>query len=295
MSVNDTFRVPYVFGDPVDDPKIRQDGAMDGDRYGQVYNPIIGYYGETRVGSDGSPKKHSGFDYAVSEGTPVKAVHEGTVSKVRFGRWGGDKACAIRTWILDKKTNGQSANEMCGDCNYRSKCTKEQTCRKRCAQCKYVGGCYGIQLWLQWSKGGKQFAYYAHLSKLSDAVWGAVQGKIKANASEYKVNLQVSKGDILGYSGCTGNAYNMKPYQEHLHFEYRKDDEDGQKDHPNYIVGTKFQLDKGLYEMLEDRRKIDTINKHYRNKNINKASRDEVLQHIDSKIDTFISKIETEK
>ena len=295
MSVNDTFRVPYVFGDPVDDPKIRQDGAMDGDRYGQVYNPIIGYYGETRVGSDGSPKKHSGFDYAVSEGTPVKAVHEGTVSKVRFGRWGGDKACAIRTWILDKKTNGQSANEMCGDCNYRSKCTKEQTCRKRCAQCKYVGGCYGIQLWLQWSKGGKQFAYYAHLSKLSDAVWGAVQGKIKANASEYKVNLQVSKGDILGYSGCTGNAYNMKPYQEHLHFEYRKDDEDGLKDHPNYIVGTKFHLDKGLYEMLEDRRKIDTINKHYRNKNINKASRDEVLQHIDSKLDTFISKIETEK
>lgn len=295
MSVNDTFRVPYVFGDPVDDPKIRQDGAMDGDRYGQVYNPIIGYYGETRVGSDGSPKKHSGFDYAVSEGTPVKAVHEGTVSKVRFGRWGGDKACAIRTWILDKKTNGQSANEMCGDCNCRSKCTKEQTCRKRCAQCKYVGGCYGIQLWLQWSKGGKQFAYYAHLSKLSDAVWGAVQGKIKANASEYKVNLQVSKGDVLGYSGCTGNAYNMKPYQEHLHFEYRKDDEDGQKDHPNYIVGTKFQLDKGLNEMLEDRRKIDTINKHYQNKNINKASRDEVLQHIDSKIDTFISKIETEK
>lgn len=291
----DTLRVYYVFGDPVDNPKIRQDGAMDGLKYGQVYNPIVGYYGDTRIDSEGKPKKHTGFDYAVSEGTPVKAVHEGTVTKVRFGRLGGDKACAIRTWITEKNAGSQSAGELCRDCKHSSKCTKEQTCRKRCSQCKYAGGCYGIQLWLQWAKGRQQFAYYAHLSKLSDAVWGALQGKIKTGTSDYNIKIQVAKGDLLCYSGCTGNAYNMKPYQEHLHFEYRKDNADGQKDHPNYIVGTKFQLDKGLYEMLEDRRKIDKMNQLYQNKVVDDTARKEVFTHIDSKIDTFISKIEIEK
>lgn len=291
--IGETLRVYYVLGDPVDNPKLRQDGAMDGLKYGQVYNPIVGYYGETRIDSKGNPKKHTGFDYAVSEGTPVKAIHEGTVTRVRFGRWGGDKACAIRTWIKEK--GSQAAQNLCKDCEYSAKCTKEQTCRKRCCQCKYVGGCYGIQLWLQWSKRGQQFAYYAHLSKLSDAIWGMIQGQIQNGKSDYNVKLPVSKGDVLGYSGCTGNACWMKPYQEHLHFEYRKDNEDGYKDHPNYIVGTKFKLDKGLYEMLEDRRKIDKMNQLHHNKVVDDTARKEVFTHIDSKIDTFISKIETKK
>lgn len=282
--IGEILRVHYVFGDPVDNPKIRQDGVMDGLPYGEPYNPIIGYYGETRINT-----KHHGFDYIAPVGTPVKAVHEGTVTKVRFGRWGGDKPCAIRTWIKDK--GSQSAQKLCKDCKNSAKCTKEQTCRMRCCQCKYVGACYGIQLWLQWSKREQQFAFYAHLSKLSDTIWGMIRGQIKIDKSDYNIKLSVSKGDILGYSGCTGNARNMKPYQEHLHFEYRKDNEDGQKNHPNYIVGTKFQLDKGLYEVMEDRRKIDTINRHYRNNVVDAAARDEIFHHIDSKLDTFISKI----
>ena len=109
--IGETLRVYYVFGDPVDNPKLRQDGAMDGLKYGQVYNPIVGYYGETRVDSEGNPKKHTGFDYAVSEGSPVKTVQEGTITRVRFGRWGGDKACAIRTWIKEK--GSQAAQNLC--------------------------------------------------------------------------------------------------------------------------------------------------------------------------------------
>ena len=292
----DTLRVAYVFGDPVDDPKIRQDGAMDGFNYGQPYNPIIGYYGETRRDNKGEPKKHSGFDYAVSEGTPVKAVHEGTITKVRFGRRAATTSCAIRTLLTDKSTGSQSARELCRECKYSSKCTKEQTCRKRCSQCKVSGGCYGVQLWLQWAKDGKQFAYYAHLSKLSDAIWGVIQSDMKAGKSDYKVNIQVAKGDLLGYSGCTGNAYNMKPYQEHLHFEYRKNtDEDGPRDNPNYIVGTKFKLDKGLGESEESRRKFNKMRDLYDNKTVTKAECNEVFTHLDSQLDTFISKIETKK
>lgn len=282
--IGDTFQVLYVFGDPVDNPKIRQDGVMDGLPYNQVFNPIIGYYGETRINEKGEPRKHSGFDYVAPVGTAVKAIHAGTITKVRFGRW--TKApCAIRTWLAASKKD----NKMCNDCGYKGQCKKSQTCRMRCCQCKYKGACYGIQLWLQWSRQTPQFAFYAHLSMLSDTVWNQIKDKIKANVSDYNLNIKVAKGDILGYAGCTGNACDLKPYQEHLHFEYRKENEDGHKDHPNCIVETKFMLEKGLTDMLEDRKKIDTIAKHYANKVIDKTARDTVFRHIDSMINTYIS------
>ena len=282
---SELFQVRYVFGDPVDNPKIRQDSIRDGLPYSQPYNPIIGYYGETRLNAKGEPRKHSGFDYVAPVGTPVKAIHSGTITKVRIGRL--TKApCAIRTWLVDKN----DGVNMCGNCEYKDQCDKQQTCRKRCCQCKYFGGCYGIQLWLQWSKQVPQFAFYAHLSKLSDTVWNTMKGKIQTGVSDYALNLSVAKGDILGYAGCTGNACIMKPYQEHLHFEYRKDNEDGQKAHPNYIVDTKFLLLRDLYEMMKDRDKINKITKLYDNKAIDKTARDMVFSHIDSKISTYISK-----
>lgn len=286
----ETLKVYYVFGDPVDNPKIRQDGVMAGLPYGQVYNPIIGYYGENRLNEKGEPKKHTGFDYVAPMGTAVKAVHAGIITKVRFGRL-TKVPCAIRAWLVAIKKD----SKMCGDCEYKDQCDKSQTCRKRCCQCKYKGVCYGIQLWLQWSKGAPQYAFYAHLSKLNDSVWNSVKASLKSDVSDYKLNLAVAKGDVLGYAGCTGNACSMKPYQEHLHFEYRKENEDGRKDHPNYIVGTKFILEKGLYEMLEDRNKIEKISKLYANKVIDKTTRNTVFQHIDSKIDTFITKQEPNK
>lgn len=281
----ETLKVYYEFGNPVDDPKIRQDGVMNGLPYGQVYNPIIGYYGENRLNEKGEPKKHTGFDYVAPVGTSIKAVHAGTITKVRLGRL-TQVPCAIRTWLVAQKKD----TKLCGNCEYKNQCDQDQTCRKRCCQCNYRGACYGVQLWLQWSKNPSRYAFYAHLSKLNDTIWNAVRGQIKSGVSDYNPNITVAKGDILGYAGCTGNASSMKPYQEHLHFEFRKDDEDGRKDHPNYIVNTKFTLQKGLYEMLEDRNKIDKMNKLYANKVIDKTVRDEVFRHIDSKIDTFIAK-----
>lgn len=286
----ETLKVYYVFGDPVDNPKIRQDGVMAGLPYGQAYNPIIGYYGENRLDNKGKPKKHTGFDYDAPVGTAVKAVHAGTITKVRLGRL-TQVPCAIRTWLVAQDKD----NKLCEKCEYKDQCDKQQTCRKRCCQCKYRGACYGIQLWLQWSKSTPRYAFYAHLSKLSDTIWNAVKRQIKAGVSDYNPNITVAKGDILGYAGCTGNASSMKPYQEHLHFEFRKDNEDGRKDHPNYIVGTKFILQKDLYEMMEDRNKIDKISKLYANKVIDQTARDMVFRHIDSKIDTFITKIEPKK
>lgn len=285
--IGETLRVYYKFGDPVDNPKIRQDGAMDGLKYGELYNPIIGYYGETRLDSQGEPKKHSGFDYSVSEGTAVKAVHSGTITKVRIGRL-VEVPCEIRNWLVNKNS------KLCEDCEYKGKCKQEQTCRKRCDSCKYRGACYGIQVWLRWSEKPNRYAFYAHLSKLGDSLWAKVKGSLADGVSDYNINVQVSKGDVLGYSGCTGNASRMKPYQEHLHFEFRKESEDGPKDHPNYIVETKFQLEKGMYEVTENRRKIDKINKLYSNKVVDDTVRNEIINHIDSKIDTFISKNETE-
>ena len=286
--IGETLRVHYRFCDPVDSPKLRQDGAMDGLQYGELYNPIIGYYGETRLDSQGEPKKHSGFDYSVPEGTAVKAVHAGMITKVRIGRL-VKVPCEIRKWLVKKDS------KMCGDCEYDSQCKRDQSCRKRCNSCKYRGACYGIQVWVRWSEKPNRYAFYAHLSKLGDTIWGMIKSQVQAGVSDYNLNLPVAKGDVLGYSGCTGNASSMKPYQEHLHFEFRKETEDGQKDHPNYIVATKFQLDKGMYEVTEDRRKIDKINKLYSNNVVNDVVRNEIFNYIDSKIDTFISKIETEK
>lgn len=70
------------------------------------------------------------------------------------------------------------------------------------------------------------YSFYAHLSSVSVAYGQKVQ-----------------KGTQLGKSGVTGNAYNLKGKEQHLHFEYRTSPKhsDRKQENPNAIVKTKFR------------------------------------------------------
>jgi murein DD-endopeptidase MepM/ murein hydrolase activator NlpD len=66
-------------------------------------------------------------------------------------------------------------------------------------------GDYGTQFSLEFEHGGRTlYAFYAHLSACNCA------------AGE-----QVSEGDLLGFTGTTGNAASFRGDDEHLHFEIR--------------------------------------------------------------------------
>jgi murein DD-endopeptidase MepM/ murein hydrolase activator NlpD len=66
-------------------------------------------------------------------------------------------------------------------------------------------GDYGHQLLLEFIfKGQTYYAFYAHLS-----------GTLRRNGE------QVCEGDLLGFTGNTGNASNLPRTQDHLHFEVR--------------------------------------------------------------------------
>lgn len=71
------------------------------------------------------------------------------------------------------------------------------------------------------------FAFYAHLSNIS----------VTAGAT-------VKQGDVLGQSGCTGNASGFTGNEQHLHFECRTASSLGLgltgRENPNNIVVTKF-------------------------------------------------------
>lgn len=69
------------------------------------------------------------------------------------------------------------------------------------------------------------YSFYAHLSSVS-----------------VKYGDTVEKGRKLGESGVTGNAYNLRGEEEHLHFEYRTSPKHGARKqaNPNAILRTKF-------------------------------------------------------
>ena len=270
-NVEEVVYVNYSFGDPIDDPTIRQDGAIDSVNNGVVYNPIIGYYGDAiRTSIDGSPIRHTGFDYLAPEGTSIKAVHGGTISKIRIGH--PSMACQLRKEL--------------------TKTVRHNPLRQLCSQCGHRSGCYGIQLWLKITQKEEWYAFYAHLSGINEKIWHSVKNKIIESDSDYNPGIEVSKNDIIGLSGCTGNASKLKSFQEHLHFEFRSGNEDGTKNHPNYIVSTKFIIIKDLQDVISERNKIDTVLKLYANKKINKDVRDEILQHIDKGRNNYIKRKE---
>ena len=70
------------------------------------------------------------------------------------------------------------------------------------------------------------YSFYAHLSTVS-----------------ISYGQMVHKGTQLGKSGVSGNAYNLKGKEQHLHFEYRTSPKHGDRkqENPNVIVRTKFR------------------------------------------------------
>ncbi len=92
---------------------------------------------------------------------------------------------------------------------------------------------YGKTITLQFvnDEGNTAWAFYSHLSEIN-----------------VNKNDKVNEGDIIGKTGVTGNAKNMKGEDQHLHFEYRTGNAklgkglNGRED-PNLIVDTKFERD----------------------------------------------------
>ena len=288
----DTLFIKPLYGDPVDNPQIRQDGILDAlnnintidltESIVYDYNPIIGYYGDTRKYSDGTAKTHYGFDYLAPKGTAVKSVHEGRIGWVRIGVTKEVETCKIRKRILSSRTNKEN-------------CFSEEDCKT----CKNNRKCYGVQMWLSWTEthAGKKttrYAFYAHLSKLDDRIWNAIKDKISEKVIDYNPGIKVSAvGEVLGLSGCTGNAYNMKKYQQHLHFECL--DAKLKKQNPNAIVKTKFELAKGLDDVDRDRRQLQKAIRPFLNNSITLSDLREIFLSIDEKQETYIMIQKTEK
>lgn len=95
---------------------------------------------------------------------------------------------------------------------------------------EYKHSDYGNNVTIKHPRGKSYvYSFYAHLSKI---------------ASSMKAGKVVKKGDIIGYSGTTGNAQGMHGPDEHMHFEARTSPVHqlglGGKENPNHIVATKF-------------------------------------------------------
>ena len=98
------------------------------------------------------------------------------------------------------------------------------------------------------SDGNEIYTFYAHLSEI-----------------DVNVGDEVIEGQVIGKTGVSGNAKNLKGKNQHLHFELRTQKENaigltGKKD-PNEIVDTKFysrdpdvkpQTDIGIIKVSKD-------------------------------------------
>lgn len=199
--------------DPVEDPILRRDSS----------NPFIGYYGFSR--EMGYGKEHTGFDYKKEKGKPVFAVFSCKKVEVYVGHLYND--CTLRSQFKDNNFDG------------------EEICKKKCA---YQEGCYGVRLFLI---GNGEKALYAHLSKIREEIFSRLKktkkvvmdkdGKKRKYDCYETDEFLIKSGDVIGFTGNTGNAYSMKEEQHHLHFEYYKDNV---RCNPNKIVKTRFLLQK---------------------------------------------------
>lgn len=283
--MGETLSIKPLYGDPVDNPQIRQDGILDAINSINIidlaesivydYNPIIGYYGKTRRYPNGTPKPHYGFDYLAPKGTAVKSVHEGKIGWVRIGVTEEVEICKIRQRILNSGVNKENSFS-----------------ETDCKECKNNKKCYGVQMWLSWAEGhaekkNTRYAFYAHLSKLDDSIWNAIKDKIAEKVIDYNPGIKINAlGEMIGQSGCTGNAYNMKEYQQHLHFECL--DAKLKKQNPNSIVKTKYSLAKELYDVDRDRKELLKAIGPFLNNCITINELREVFLSIDAKKETYI-------
>jgi hypothetical protein len=164
-----------------------------------------------------------------------------------------------------------------------------------CKECPKRASCYGVQVWLKLKDN--KYAYYAHLSDLSDDIMSKLSeyittpdkigelapvnnkenssrmfrnqlewilGGTTCNTFDFENPLFVRTGEPIGKSGCTGNAYDMKPEAEHLHFECRQSssnipENNGCQISPNTIVKTKFYIVKDADENKKNTNEIEVI------------------------------------
>lgn len=275
-------KVKTVYSDPIDGfVMLRQDGVVDAvnkmnfvdidESLANKFNPLIGYYGYTRRYNDGSLKFHTGFDYSAPVGTIVKAVHTGGCNWVRIGtpKEKKQEKCILRKIIIQNKKNEFNASA--------------------CQECKSAlkGNCYGAQLWLHWKEGNsKRWAFYAHLSKFSDKVWNAIKDSVNQNIVDYNPSCSFNIDETVGFSGCTGNAYEMNDYQEHLHFECL--DNNLKKQNPNAIVKTKFEIVNDLVDLDLDRKELRKYIGLFLNDSISTNDLRLLLLHFDKKKENYI-------
>ena len=353
--------------DPVDVASIRQPKE----------HPLMAFFGQVRSAGN---RSHTGYDYMANEGTPVKAVQSGEITRIRFGRPKGainryyekiekkyyEKEkfyCPQYIELIKKKIETGTINDIvfdtakCTDCQNRffSKYSIVKTSKKNEEGRSYeiitinrriIKGkeqietrkiisdkkgdnskidwynnrcgkdCFGIQVWLKTISAilsqkntlplfkfdtpiHGYYAYYAHLSALSQTILSEIDSKlnrIKEKAEELKKKKQeegialitfeelfeelkeknildttmyftstppkISINDIIGESGCTGNAYDMMEDDQHLHFECRTGDaEKGSQISPNNIVKTPFYIaEKGNHSNKIEHVSIDELN-----------------------------------
>lgn len=255
MCLNNKFRVlpNTIYGDPI-----------EGDVKLAVYNKNVfyGYYG---YGRNEGAKKHLGYDYVTDEkGTNVIAVGLGKIVQVRIGpryrtcysKEGNEKEGY--KYVKDKQLfecpqlksidSNVFSGSICKDCLGKDK-----------YQPNGNGGystiysmCFGVQVWLKLDIYPYLYAYYAHLSSLSEDIIKLIRNNHKQGGTTtitFKNNdiLTVKQNNHIGISGRTGIASITKKddsykYPAHLHFECRKDIETYNQISPNNIVKTKFRV-----------------------------------------------------
>lgn len=236
LFIGPSFCDPVALKNPeMDEPKIRQQNKS-----------LMGYFGYLR---DLGLRIHTGYDYVSAEGGGVLAVHDGEIVQVRIG-------------VKDGKCEQKSLFDQNHSISFSS---------DTCENCKNHHSCFGIQLWLRIKLLGSSFsiepnkpliqeseyylyAFYAHLSKIDDIVLSAINPDNIKNNNTTNTTLffnnppMVYNGQMIGKSGCTGNAYNMTGDDQHLHFECRKEIESplgfGTRISPNTIVKTQFFIVK---------------------------------------------------
>lgn len=216
------------------------------ERMNKLYNLIKFKEGEAIVLNEAIVlKAHKGYDYAADIGTKVIAVRGGDVVRVRFGRRSIDKECkhceSIQNNFFDF-----------------SKCY----CSEKGTGCPYRGECFGIQVWLK-IEGSQLYAFYAHLSKLDEKIHSELKDKSVNKYGDININVKIVKGEVIGYSGRTGNVSDKteKNCPSHLHFECRKgngkeipENDPGKETQisPNNIVHTKFYIKEGNESVFND-------------------------------------------